>query len=55
MRATDERRDFKTLLLEDADLGKVMEAQDLERVFDLEVHLRHVDRIFERVYREVTV
>ena len=55
MRAADERRDFKALLLEDADLAGVMEAADLERVFALDVHLRHVDRIFERVYREVAV
>ena len=32
-----------------------MAAGDLERAFDLDVHLRHVDRIFERVYREVVV
>jgi adenylosuccinate lyase len=53
MRAVDERRDFKELLLGDRELGQVLSAEEIERAFDLGVHLRHVDRIFERVYREV--
>jgi adenylosuccinate lyase len=55
MRSFDEGRDFKALLLDDADLRRVVPAVDIERAFDLDLQLRHVDAIFERVLREVTV
>ena len=55
MRAADEGRSFRELLLEDRDLSRVLPAEDVERAFDLGVHLRHVDKIFERVYGEVVV
>jgi len=55
MRAADEGRSFRELLLEDRDLSRVLPAEDVERAFDLGVHLRYVDRIFERVYGEVVV
>jgi len=53
MRSFDEARPFKTLLLEDRDVRKVLSADDIERAFDLDVQLRHVDRIFQRVFQEV--
>ncbi len=55
MRSFDERRDFKALLLVDPDIGSVLTPADVERAFDLDEHLRHVDHIFERVFQEVAV
>jgi len=50
MRAYRDGREFKQLLLEDADLTGVLRPGDIERIFDLGVQLRHVDAIFERVF-----
>ena len=33
----------------DAELGKVLDPDELAECFDLERHLAHTDRIFERV------
>jgi adenylosuccinate lyase len=55
MRAVEEGKAFKALLVADADLDGVLSREDIDRAFDLNVHLRHVDATFERVYREVTV
>jgi adenylosuccinate lyase len=42
--------EFLSLLKADKDVAKVMSAQDLEALFDLGYHLKHVDTIFERVF-----
>jgi adenylosuccinate lyase len=55
MRAFDERRDFKALLQADADVAKVLSHDDIERAFDLNAQLRHIDYVFDRVFQEVTV
>jgi adenylosuccinate lyase len=55
MRAFHEQRDFKELLLADADVGRVLKPAEIERAFDLTAQLRHVDHVFERVFQEVTV
>jgi adenylosuccinate lyase len=55
MRAFHEQRDFKALLQADADVTSVLSIEDIERVFDLNAQLRHVDHIFDRVFQEVTV
>ena len=55
MRSFGEQRDFKTLLMEDADISRVLPRPDLERAFDLGEQLRYVDQIFARVFEEVTV
>ena len=54
MRSFKEARPFKDLLLADEDVRRVLSAEDIARAFDLSVHLRHVDRIFARVFEEVT-
>ena len=51
MRSFHERKDFKTLLLADPEVEKVLPPADLERAFDLDQHLRHVDHILERAFR----
>ena len=53
MRAFHEKRDFKGLLLADADLMKVLTPAEVEKAFDLDYQLRNVDAIFERVFRSV--
>ena len=50
MRAFHEQRDFKTLLLADEDLRRVLGAQEIEKAFDLDDQLRNVDAIFNRVF-----
>jgi adenylosuccinate lyase len=54
MRAFHEQRDFKSLLLADPDLTKVLGAEDIERAFDLNDQLRNVDAIFARVFNSTT-
>jgi adenylosuccinate lyase len=49
MRVWDEKRDFKSLLAQDPDVG--LSAQELDECFDLQRGLRHVDAVFDRVLR----
>jgi adenylosuccinate lyase len=53
LRATDERLAFKTLLLEDTDVISALPPAEIERLFDLDHQLRHVDALFDRVFGEV--
>jgi adenylosuccinate lyase len=55
MQSFNEQRSFKALLLSDPDIGSMLTHADIERAFDLDQQLRHVDQIFERVFQEVTV
>jgi len=50
MRAFHEQRDFKALLLADADVTAVLPAAEIEKAFDLNEQLRNVDAIFDRVF-----
>ncbi len=50
MKAFDGGRPFKSLLLEDSDVTAVLPAAEIERAFDLDEQLRHVDHLFERVF-----
>jgi adenylosuccinate lyase len=50
MRSFSEQQDFKTLLLADADIARVLPASVLEECFDLGAQMRHVDAIFARVF-----
>jgi adenylosuccinate lyase len=51
MRAFHEHSDFKALLLEDADLARVLSRQEIDKAFDLNDQLRNVDAIFARVFQ----
>ena len=53
MRAFHEKRQFKSLLLADDDVLRVLTPADIERAFDLDEQMRHVDHIFHRVFQEV--
>jgi adenylosuccinate lyase len=44
--------EFLELLKADKDVSKVLSVRDLEALFDLGYHLKHVDTIFERVFAE---
>ena len=50
MRAADEHRDFKSLLLADDQIGRVLTPMDIERSFDLDEQFKHIDEIFDRVF-----
>jgi adenylosuccinate lyase len=50
MRSYHEARDFKALLLADADVVSVLPPAEIERAFDLDDQLRNVDVIFDRVF-----
>ena len=53
MRSFAEQRDFKQLLLADDDVTRLLPAAELERAFDLDEQLKHVDYIFDRVFTPV--
>ena len=50
LRSYDERTDFKSLLMADPDVTKVLTVAEIERTFDLNEQLRNVDRIVDRVF-----
>jgi adenylosuccinate lyase len=52
MRSSLEGLDFRDLLRGDRDLAAVLPAADLDRLFDLDHHLRHVGEVFRRVFGE---
>jgi adenylosuccinate lyase len=53
MRSFHEKRDFKSLLLADADLTRVLTPLEIEKAFDLDDQLRNVDAVFARVFQGV--
>jgi adenylosuccinate lyase len=53
MRSFDEQQDFKALLLQDADILGALGRDGIEKAFNLEEQLKHVDAVFERVFQEV--
>src|SRR5258705_13973054 len=55
MRAFHEKRDFKPLLLTDPDVTRVLPPPAIERAFNLDEQLKHVDYILSRVFQEVAV
>ena len=55
MRSFEQAVPFKALLLADADVTRALPPADIERAFDLDEQLRHVDHIFDRVFTGVAV
>jgi adenylosuccinate lyase len=55
MRSFAEQLDFKTLLLADPDVTAVLPPAEIERAFDLDEQLKHVDDIFDRVFQMTPV
>jgi len=50
MRAWQEGRNFRELVLKDGEITKRVPRPKLERAFDLSRQLRNVDKIFARVF-----
>jgi len=50
MRSFAERKDFKSLLAADPDVSRALTAAEIDRAFDLDEQLKHVDFIFARVF-----
>jgi adenylosuccinate lyase len=51
LRSHDEKKEFKQLLLADADIMGVLDRRTIDDAFDLKVQLKHVDAIFDRVFK----
>ena len=50
LRSYDEQKDFRELLLADADVMAVLDRKTIDDAFDLKVQLKNVDKIFDRVF-----
>ena len=50
MQVWDTGKEFKAILLEDQGIRKYLTEEDIEDIFSLDYHLKHVDEIFERVF-----
>jgi adenylosuccinate lyase len=53
MKSFEERLDFKSLLLADPGVTRLLSVEELERAFDLEEQFRYVDAVFDRVFQPV--
>jgi len=51
MKVWEEKVDFRTALKRDPDVRKVLSDAEIDACFALDYHLKHVDTIFERVFR----
>jgi adenylosuccinate lyase len=51
MRAFHEQKDFKGLILADADVMQVLQPAEVEKAFDLDDQLRNVDAVMDRVFQ----
>jgi adenylosuccinate lyase len=54
MRAFHEQKDFKGLILADADVMQVLQPAEVEKAFDLDDQLRNVDAVMDRVFAGAT-
>ena len=54
MRSFAEQKDFKSLLLADEDVARALSKAEIERAFDLDDQLKHVDHIFDRVFAQTS-
>ncbi len=52
MKAWNEKKDFKTLILNDKDIGKYLSHKKIEELFDVRNHLKYINAIFKRVFTE---
>ncbi len=50
MKAFEGKGEFLALLKADADVARVLKGREIEELFDLDFHLKHVDAIFARVF-----
>jgi adenylosuccinate lyase len=50
MKSWEEGGDFKTFLLQDEVVKRLLTRNELETAFDVQGHLKHIDEIFQRVF-----
>ena len=50
LKVWDTGKDFKPFLLKDKEIRKYLTDQDLEEIFNVDYHLKHVEDTFERVF-----
>ncbi len=50
MKVWESGKDFKGLIMEDEDICRNLSKREIEEMFDLDYHLKHVDEIFERIF-----
>jgi adenylosuccinate lyase len=50
MRVWEEKADFKELLRLDPDVRQFLTSEELDTIFDISYHLKHIDTIFSRVF-----
>ncbi|MFC1869587.1 adenylosuccinate lyase [Thermodesulfobacteriota bacterium] len=51
LKVWDTGKDFKSLLLEDQDVRGYITEESMDEIFSLDYHLKHVEEIFNRVFR----
>jgi adenylosuccinate lyase len=52
MKVWEEGKDFKTELINDPEVSKVLTKDEIDEKFDLGYHTKHVDTIFQRVFSD---
>jgi adenylosuccinate lyase len=52
LKAHTERTHLQPLVEQDEEMRRMLSPKDIEEAFSLEPHIRHVDTIFKRVFRE---
>ena len=50
LKSWEQGADFKSLILKDKDIANYLDTDEIERLCDLDHHLRYVDYIFNRVF-----
>lgn len=50
MKAWEKGENFKTLLFQDGEIQRLLNRDELDAIFDVQSHLKHVDDIFRRVF-----
>jgi adenylosuccinate lyase len=52
LRVWDEKADFRSLVLKDENIVKVLSLEEIEKIFQLRTQLRNVEKIFARVFSD---
>jgi adenylosuccinate lyase len=50
MKVWETGQEFKDLIMEDQEIGEHLSRTEIEEIFDLDYHVKHVNDIFERVF-----
>ncbi|MCK5724477.1 MAG: adenylosuccinate lyase, partial [Gammaproteobacteria bacterium] len=50
MKVWETGQEFKGFIMEDQEIGEYLSKTEIEEIFDLDYHVKHVDDIYERVF-----